>query len=99
VFENRVLRRIFGTKRDEETGGWRKPHDNYLHKFYCVPNIMKACSTNGGDDKCVRKFGKGPFGRQRRRLEYNIKMYIQGRRLEGEDWIHLAQDGNVGGLL
>jgi hypothetical protein len=34
VFENRVLRRIFGSKRDEVTGGWRKLHDEELHNLY-----------------------------------------------------------------
>jgi hypothetical protein len=40
VFENRVLRRIFGSKRDEVTGGWRKLHDEELHNLYSTPNIM-----------------------------------------------------------
>jgi hypothetical protein len=41
VFENRVLRRIFGLKRDEVTGGWRKLHDVELHNIYSSPNITK----------------------------------------------------------
>jgi hypothetical protein len=40
VFENRVLR-IFGPKRDEETGGWRKLHNEQLHKLYSSPNINR----------------------------------------------------------
>jgi hypothetical protein len=40
VFENRVLRRIFGPKRDEETGGWRKLHNVKLHNLYSSPNII-----------------------------------------------------------
>jgi GH43 family beta-xylosidase len=40
VFENRVLRRIFGLKRDEVIGGWRKLHDEELHNLYCSPNII-----------------------------------------------------------
>jgi hypothetical protein len=39
VFENGVLRRIFGTKRDEVTGGWRKFHEEELHNLYPSPNI------------------------------------------------------------
>jgi hypothetical protein len=39
VFENRVLRRIFGPKRDEVTGGWRKLHNEELHNLYSSPNI------------------------------------------------------------
>jgi hypothetical protein len=40
VFENRVLRRIFGTKRDEVTGEWRKLHIEELHNLYSSPNII-----------------------------------------------------------
>jgi hypothetical protein len=39
VFENRVLRRIFGHKRDEVTGGWRKLHNEKLHNVYSSPSI------------------------------------------------------------
>jgi hypothetical protein len=43
VFENRVLRRIFGPKRDEVTGGWRKLHTDELHILYAYtsPNIIR----------------------------------------------------------
>jgi hypothetical protein len=41
VFENRMLRRIFGLKRDEVTGGWRKVHDEELHNLYSSPNIIR----------------------------------------------------------
>jgi hypothetical protein len=40
VFENRVLRRIFGPKRDEVTGDWRKLHNEELHNLYSPPNII-----------------------------------------------------------
>jgi hypothetical protein len=40
VFENRVLRRIFGPKRDEETGGLRKLHNEELHNLYSSPSII-----------------------------------------------------------
>jgi hypothetical protein len=57
VFENRVLRRIFGPKRYEVTGGWRKLHNEELHNLYSSPSIIKndqvkenemgkECSTN-----------------------------------------------------
>jgi hypothetical protein len=36
-----VLKRIFGPKRDEETGGWRKLHNKELHKLYSLPNIVR----------------------------------------------------------
>jgi hypothetical protein len=41
VFENRVLRRIFGPKRDEVTGEWRKLHNEELHNLYSSPGIRK----------------------------------------------------------
>jgi hypothetical protein len=41
VFENRVLRRIFGAKRDGVTGGWRKLHNEELHNLYSSPSIMR----------------------------------------------------------
>jgi hypothetical protein len=60
VFENRVLR-IFGPRRDEVTGDWRKLHNEELHNLY-LPNIIRmiksrrmmgrACSTNGGAEEC-----------------------------------------------
>jgi hypothetical protein len=42
VFENRVLRRIFGPKRDEVTGEWRKLHNEEFHDLYCLPNIVQV---------------------------------------------------------
>jgi hypothetical protein len=42
VFENRVLRRIFGPKRDEVTGGWRKLHIEELHGLYSSPSIVRV---------------------------------------------------------
>jgi hypothetical protein len=41
VFENRVLRRIFGPRRDEVTGEWDKLHNEELHILYCSPSIIK----------------------------------------------------------
>jgi hypothetical protein len=41
VFENRVLRRIFGPKRDEVTGEWRKLHNEELHDLYSSPSIIR----------------------------------------------------------
>jgi hypothetical protein len=39
-FENRVLEKIFGPKRDEATGDWRKLHNEELHNLYSSPNIV-----------------------------------------------------------
>jgi hypothetical protein len=41
MFENRVMRRIFGPKRDEVTGEWRKLHNEELHNLYSSPNIIR----------------------------------------------------------
>jgi hypothetical protein len=43
--ENRVLRRIFGSKRYEVTGGWRKPHNEELHNMCSLPNIIRMNIT------------------------------------------------------
>jgi hypothetical protein len=45
VFENRVLRRIFGPKRDEVTGEWRKLHSEELHKLYSSPDIVRQVKS------------------------------------------------------
>jgi hypothetical protein len=45
VFENRVLRRIFGPKRDEVTGGWRKLHNEELHNLYSSPDIIRMIKS------------------------------------------------------
>jgi hypothetical protein len=61
VFDNRVLRRIFGHKRDKVTGGWRKLHNEEI-KYYSGNQIQKnemggACSTYGGEERCIQCFG------------------------------------------
>jgi hypothetical protein len=63
MFENEVLRRIFGPKRDGVTGGWRKLHNEELHNLYSSPSIIRiqveedelggTCGTNGGEEKRV----------------------------------------------
>jgi hypothetical protein len=45
VFENRVLRRIFGPERDEVTGGWRKLHNEELHNLYASPDIIRMTKS------------------------------------------------------
>jgi hypothetical protein len=45
VFENRVLRRTFGSKRDEVTGGWRKLHNEELHNLYSSPSIIRIIKS------------------------------------------------------
>jgi hypothetical protein len=60
VFENRLLRRIFGAKREEVTGGWREVHNEGLRNLYSSPSIIRIiksrrmrCSTNGGEKESV----------------------------------------------
>jgi hypothetical protein len=64
VFENRVLRGIFGPMRDEVMGEWRKLHNKELHDLYSSPSIIRiiksrkmrwveACSTNVGEEECI----------------------------------------------
>jgi hypothetical protein len=66
VFENRVLRRRCGPKRDEVTGEWRKLHNEELHNLYSSPDIIgqvkanevgRACGTHGRGEKNVQGFG------------------------------------------
>jgi hypothetical protein len=45
VFENRVLRRISGPKRDQVIGGWRKLHNGELHKLYFLPSIIRIIKS------------------------------------------------------
>jgi hypothetical protein len=72
VFENRVLRRIFGPKRDEVTREWRKLHNEDLHNLNSSPDIIsqvkanevgRECSTHGRGEKSVQGFG----GKSRRK--------------------------------
>jgi len=45
VFENRMFRRIFGSKRDEVTGEWKKLHNEELIDVYCSPNIVRMTNS------------------------------------------------------
>jgi hypothetical protein len=45
VFENRVLRRIFGPKREEVAGGWRRRRNEVLHTLYASPNVIKVIKS------------------------------------------------------
>ncbi|KAJ4434569.1 hypothetical protein ANN_23131 [Periplaneta americana] len=107
VFENKVVRKIFGAKRDEVTGVWRKLHNAELHALYTSPDIIKniksRCLRWAGHVVCMgesrnayrvlvgRPEGKRPLGRPRRRCE-DIKMDLREVGYDGRDWINLAQD-------
>jgi hypothetical protein len=107
VPENRVLRRIFGRKRNQVRGGWRKLHNEELHKLYSPLSIIRliksrrmrlgrACSTNGETNAyrimVVKPDGNRPLGRSRRRWVDNIKMNLRELEWDGMDWIDPAQD-------
>jgi hypothetical protein len=108
VFENRVLRRIFGHKRDEVTGEWRKLHSEELHNLYSSPDIIRQVKSRRmrwaghvarmGEDRKVytvlvgKPEGRRPLGRPRRRWENGVRMDLRKIGLEGVDWIRLAQD-------
>jgi hypothetical protein len=107
VFENRVLRKIFGPKREED-GSWRKLHNDELHTLYSSPNIVRVIKARKmrwaghvarmGKGRGVyrvlvgRPEGKRPLGRPRRRWEENIKMDLSEIWIDGANWIRLAQD-------
>ena len=106
--ENRVLRRIFGPKRDEVTGEWKKLHNEELNDLYCPPNIVRVIKwrklrqaghvARMGERRGVYRVlmgkpeGKRRLGRSRRRWEDNIKMDLQEVGYGDVDWIELAQD-------
>ena len=64
MFENRVSRRIFGPKRDEVTGEWRKLHNHELNDLYCSPNIVRMIKSRrmrwAGHVACMRE-GTGVY--------------------------------------
>jgi hypothetical protein len=93
VFENRVLRKVFGPKRDEVTGEWRKLHNEEQNDLYSLPNVVRVVKSRRmrwagyvarmGEDRGVHRLlvgkpeEKRPLGRPRRRWENNIKMDLQ----------------------
>jgi hypothetical protein len=101
VFKNRVLRRIFGPKRDEVTGEWRKLHSEELHNLYSSPDIIRHNKSRlmrwagyvarMGEERKLYKVlvgkpeGKRPLGRPRRRWEDGIRMDLREIGLEGVD--------------
>ena len=106
MFENRVLRRMFGPRRDEVTGEWRKLHNEELNDLYCSPNIVRMIKLRRmrwvghvarmGERRGLYRVlvgkpeGKRPLGRPRLRWE-DIKMDFQEVGCGATDWIELAQ--------
>jgi hypothetical protein len=110
VFENRVFRRIFGPKRDEVMGGWRRLHIEQLRNLYSSPSIIRMIQSRRmrwtgyvarmGEMRNVygilveKPDGRRPLGRPRCRWVDNIKMDLREIGWDGIDWIDLAQDGD-----
>jgi len=108
LFENMVLRRIFGTRRDEVTGEWRRLHNEELNDRYCSPNIVRVIKSRRmrwaghvarmGEERGVYRVlvwkpeGKRPLGKPRRRWVDNIRTDHQEVGCGYMDWIGLAQD-------
>ena len=108
MLENRILGRIFGPKRDEIPGEWRKACNEELNDLYSSPNILRVIKsrrmrwaghvTRMGEGRGVYRLlvgkpeGKRPMGRPRLRWEYNIKMDLQEVGCGVMDWLELAQD-------
>jgi len=94
VFENRVLRKVFGPNKDEVTREWRKPHNEELNDLYSFPNIVRVVKSRRmrwaghvarmGEDRGVHRVlvgkpeGKRPLGQPRRRWEDNINTLRTG---------------------
>jgi len=110
VFENVVLRRIFGPRRDEVRGEWRRLHNEELNDLYFSPNIVRVIKSRRmrwaghvahmGEERGVCSFlvgkpeGRRPLVRPRRRWVDNIMMDLQDVGCGYMDWIGLAQDRN-----
>jgi hypothetical protein len=108
VFEDTVLRRIFGPKRDEVTRDWRRLHNEELNDLYSSPNITRVIKSRRmrwaghaarmGEKRGAyrilvgRPEGRRPLGRPRRRWEDNIKIDLREVGWVGMNWIELAQD-------
>jgi hypothetical protein len=115
AFENRVLRRIFGPKRDEMTGEWRKLHNEELHNLYSSPDIIRQVKSRRmrwagyvarmGEGRKVYKVlvrkpeGKRPLGRPRRRWENGVKMDLRDIALGVWIGFDWLRTGTGGGLL
>ena len=107
VFENMVLRRIFGPRRDEVMGEWRRLHNEELNDLYSSPNIVRVIKSRRmrwaghvarmGEGRGVYRVlvgkpdGKRPLGRPRRRWVDNIRMDLLEVGCGYMDWIGLAQ--------
>jgi len=86
VTENMVLRRIFGTRRDEVTGEWRRLHNEELNDLYCSLNILRVITSR-------RMRWAGHVVRMGE--ERGCMVYWWGNRKEGDHWVYLVIDGRI----
>jgi len=88
VFENMVLRRIFGPRRDKVTGKWRRLHNEELSDLYSSPNIVRVIKSRrmrwAGH---VARTGEERVGRPRLRWVDNIRMDLQEVGCGYMDWL------------
>jgi len=84
VFENIVLRRIFGPRRDEVTGAWRSLHNEELNDLYCSPNIVRVIKSR-------RMRWAGHVARMGEKMGCMGSWW--GNRMEGDHWGDLGLDG------
>jgi hypothetical protein len=104
--ENRILRRIFGPKRKEVEGGWRRLHNEELRNLYASPNVIRGIKSrrmkwagrvahmeevrNASKILIGKSEGKRPLERPRRRWAGNIAMGVRDIEWKGVDWIHVS---------
>jgi len=76
VFENRVLRKIFGPKREKAAGGWRRLHNEELHNLYASPNIIMVLTS-----RCMRWAGHVALMGELRIVHVTLVRKYQGKRI------------------
>jgi hypothetical protein len=115
VFENRALKSIFASKRDEVTGGWRKLYNEELNNLYSSPSIIRIIKSKmvrwAGHvarmgKKCTvyrilvgKPEGNRPVVRPRYKWVDNIKIELSEIGWGGMEWIDVAEDRDSGGLF
>jgi hypothetical protein len=106
-----VLRRISGPKRDEDTGEWRRLHNEELHSLYAAPNmfrVIKICRlrwarqvTRMTDDRIVCRVlvgnlqGRRPVGRPKTRWADNVRRDFREVDFSDDGWMDHARDGTA----